>query len=134
MIIFGVLNITPDTTNPLTQINLGLIVLGFALMPELRNRVFDTAVNLGGASYSTYLIHALVLVVIYNILGANPNGWEFTCSLFIYVAITAFLSLYSYKYIEVGFVNRKLQATINNIFSDSANNEEIQSRFPRVNS
>ncbi|MCF7718092.1 acyltransferase [Aeromonas jandaei] len=124
MIALGIFNITPDTTNLLTQINLGLIVFGFAVMPELKNRFFDAAVNLGSASYSTYLIHVIVLVTIYNFLGANPSGWEFTLSLITYLTVTAILSLYSYKYIEVGFVNRKLQAAISNLIMNGSKSVE----------
>jgi len=133
MIAFGISNITPDTTNLLTQINLGLIVFGFAVMPELKNRFFTAAVNLGSASYSTYLIHTIVLVTTYNFFGANPSGWKFTLSFITYLSVTAILSLYSYKYIEVGFVNRKLQVAISNLLMNDARNLENSKKLSADN-
>jgi len=93
-------------------LTIGLIVTSVLC---IRDSIFDNKLGrllcyLGDISYSTYLVHAIILFVLINYFGKSPSPFMELIVLVLYIFGVLISSTLSYKVLEVGRFNHNIKS------------------------
>jgi peptidoglycan/LPS O-acetylase OafA/YrhL len=73
------------------------------------NRFGKFLCKLGNVSYSTYLVHVIILILLISVIGKNPNAVYELVMILLYISVVYLCSVLSHKKLEVGAFNSFLK-------------------------